>query len=254
MVNIYRKPILTMLEIYLVIIVLMHPSETFRLQNTREHLDCLYLYNSDVERSLTSIVPYCLGSKDLPMINHCYGEKLTFDTLRSNNITATDLYGWNAPIDTINDYQMFLRKLLLVDNQVYCKCSDRKWFGVNCEYTFVGDHISNLFGDILNIRFSSRKAKLYDDSIFLSNTTCYEGLKCDSVLCLDWRDICNGVWDCANGEDEVNCIRIHTYGLLGRCRSMATCSFFFYNVLSLSLYSLLNDCSLYPCICPCFFL
>ena len=25
--------------------------------------------------------------------------------------------------------------------------------------------------------------------------TCYEGLKCNSTICLDWRQICNGFFD-----------------------------------------------------------
>ena len=35
---------------------------------------------------------------------------------------------------------------------------------------------------------------------------CYETLQCDSgVLCLDWRDICDGVQQCLEGRDGENC-------------------------------------------------
>ena len=35
---------------------------------------------------------------------------------------------------------------------------------------------------------------------------CYETLKCDSgLLCLDWREICDGVQHCLSGRDEENC-------------------------------------------------
>ena len=38
------------------------------------------------------------------------------------------------------------------------------------------------------------------------NITCYEGIKCDSgLLCLDWREICNGIQNCMFGLDEENC-------------------------------------------------
>ena len=32
--------------------------------------------------------------------------------------------------------------------------------------------------------------------------TCYGGLRCHSGICLDWREICDGVFQCEYGEDE----------------------------------------------------
>ena len=35
---------------------------------------------------------------------------------------------------------------------------------------------------------------------------CYETLQCDSgALCLDWREICDGIQQCLEGRDEENC-------------------------------------------------
>ena len=35
---------------------------------------------------------------------------------------------------------------------------------------------------------------------------CYQTLECHSgMLCLDWRDICDGIQQCLEGKDEDNC-------------------------------------------------
>ncbi len=211
-----------MLTNFLLTFILVFPTSTFRLHNTREHLDCLYLYTSDGNKSISSLVPYCLGSQDVPNINRCYGRELPFDQLKWNNVTVTDLYTWNAPVDTINDYQMFLQNRLPVHDGVYCNCTDQRWFGANCEYTFVSAGASSQFGDILHTRFISRKSILGEISFLQPNTTCYQELACDSIICLDWRDICNEVWECTNGEDEVDCVEIDIRGCRNeefRCRN-----------------------------------
>ena len=38
------------------------------------------------------------------------------------------------------------------------------------------------------------------------DVVCYERVGCDSgVLCLDWREICNGIQQCMSEVDEENC-------------------------------------------------
>ncbi|CAF4227901.1 unnamed protein product, partial [Adineta steineri] len=47
-----------------------------------------------------------------------------------------------------------------------------------------------------------------DDILML---TCYEGLQCHSTICLDWREICDGIINCENGEDEPDeCLLLET--------------------------------------------
>jgi hypothetical protein len=47
------------------------------------------------------------------------------------------------------------------------------------------------------------KVQIYGDTI------CYTSLQCDSgLLCLDWRDICDGIQQCMSGFDEVDCDRL----------------------------------------------
>jgi hypothetical protein len=50
--------------------------------------------------------------------------------------------------------------------------------------------------------------EILSDSSFL---TCYEGLRCYSAICLDWRQICDGTINCKNGEDEpAECMLLET--------------------------------------------
>ena len=47
---------------------------------------------------------------------------------------------------------------------------------------------------------NSQKVQIYGDII------CYETLECESgMLCLDWREICDGIQHCLEGKDEENC-------------------------------------------------
>ncbi|CAF0858086.1 unnamed protein product [Adineta steineri] len=37
---------------------------------------------------------------------------------------------------------------------------------------------------------------------------CYGSLTCTSLVCLDWREVCDGKWDCQDGVDEYGCSQI----------------------------------------------
>ncbi|CAF4106410.1 unnamed protein product, partial [Rotaria sp. Silwood1] len=48
--------------------------------------------------------------------------------------------------------------------------------------------------------------------------------QCDTVLCLDWRQVCNGIVECAGGEDEKDCAQMELHTCSGganeyRCQS-----------------------------------
>ncbi|CAF4780801.1 unnamed protein product, partial [Rotaria sp. Silwood2] len=120
-------------------------------------------------------------------------------------ITTNDLFDWNAPIDTMNLYQQYLEnnRSLELSSLTYCNCSDRLYFGQNCQYTF---HFYAPFSSIIEHRFASKDTWKLDNTI-ISTVACYNGLpSCRSLICLDWREICDGKIDCIeNGEDEQNC-------------------------------------------------
>jgi hypothetical protein len=78
------------------------------------------------------------------------------------------------------------------------------WFGSACQYTFEYDPPSS-FSDIVHITFTdhTKEYQAMEDSTcypFLIN--CYRG---PLPTCIDWREICNGIFDYVNGEDEQWC-------------------------------------------------
>ena len=74
-----------------------------------------------------------------------------------------------------------------------------------CQYKFDYDTTGFLFGDIVRATFASR----FDVDQNMEINTCYSFLlNCSrgpSPICLDWREICDGKFDCINGEDEEFC-------------------------------------------------
>ncbi len=127
---------------------------------------------------------------------------VSFDHLREMGISASQLFKWYAPIDVIEDY------ILGKKTGLFFNCSDRSnlWFGPHCEYTF--DSNFNLYG-LLNERFKAKK-NVPDNILSITTGTCYElnGVECRSVICLDWREVCDGKIDCANGFDEEHCYEL----------------------------------------------
>ena len=54
-------------------------------------------------------------------------------------------------------------------------------------------------------KFSKKSSKL----MYVGDIVCYTTLTCDSgLLCLDWRDICDGTQHCMYGYDEENCDKL----------------------------------------------
>ncbi|CAF1245091.1 unnamed protein product [Didymodactylos carnosus] len=123
---------------------------------------------------------------------HCYGIERTYDTLKTNNVTVNNLFYWNAPIDVMVSYQKYLDSKIA--NGKYCACLDTIYFGPYREYTF---DKAITFSEIIQKQFQPKAS---------SYPTCH--MACDDGhRCLDWREICNGIVDCLNGDDEgIQCV------------------------------------------------
>jgi hypothetical protein len=168
--------------------------ETIRNKNEIA-FDCLYHLITDDDH-LTRMkmdvrienIPFCRYSSTIMKDNLLSPniEQWTFDDLRQMNISAGQLFDWYAPLDIIEEY------LLEKKTGVFVNCSKKEnfWFGSRCEYTL--DSKKDL-KDLLWDRFD---AKYYLKKNFLSTTngTCYSipNDQCQSILCLDWREICDG--------------------------------------------------------------
>ncbi|CAF3526959.1 unnamed protein product [Adineta steineri] len=91
--------------------------------------------------------------------------------------------------------------------------TDSNWFGTRCQYflsdTKSEDELNEIINNQLGIKYLW--AGNYDIIKDASLLTCYEGLRCHSTICLDWREICNGIFNCENGEDEpIECLSLET--------------------------------------------
>lgn len=173
--------------------------------------DCLrFIESADHQYE---IIYFCLSEFESTwkIENHDSISNWTFDELKRQNITHEDLYFWSAPIDLIEDYQVYLNQTnngqnsSLSDN-TYFNCTWPK-FGPSCQYEFVqmaSDNLSlqKMIGDFFHTRFSNRKP----------NFTCYIQLQCtreSKSYCLQWEEICDGEVQCWDGgEDEKNCWQI----------------------------------------------
>ncbi|CAF3857072.1 unnamed protein product, partial [Rotaria sordida] len=127
---------------------------------------------------------------------------ITFKELHKYGVTSAQLLNWSAPINIAEQYEMDDVNSM----NVFYNCS-LPWFGPKCQYKF-NYELSLPFDDIVRLNFFTRdkSPKVFQHSYmgtcypFLTN--CYH----DSLLmCLDWREICDGKFDCDNGEDEQYC-------------------------------------------------
>ncbi|CAF1162608.1 unnamed protein product [Didymodactylos carnosus] len=131
------------------------------------------------------------------------GRNYTFRDLKLMHINAEQLLDWNAPIDTISAYESYNLTTKSFDNEIYCNCSDPLSFGTRREYRFLADE--TVLETIVKHQISSHAAKqsvVNIETMSMDDITCYTGLSCNSSLCLDWRQVCNGIIDCQDGEDE----------------------------------------------------
>ena len=130
------------------------------------------------------------------------GQLHNFRELRSNNTgVAILIQRWTFTLEQLEQYSLFLKDLDGKDGSI-CQCLERGSFGMNCEYQLpVGQTFEEaLTWQLIMRQNHSEKVQMYGDVV------CYETLECDSgVLCLDWRDICDGVQQCLEGRDEENC-------------------------------------------------
>jgi hypothetical protein len=132
------------------------------------------------------------------------GTLVSFHDLQAQHISELDLLGWYAPIDVIDQYQLFLDKNTTTnDLYFWCNCTNES-FGARCEYTFEQYKLTkkeinnpvviNHFYFVTNKQFTNKVETILSQSI-VTNGTCYMGLsECNRnrIICLHWNQICDG--------------------------------------------------------------
>ena len=169
-----------------------------------EHFDCIFTQSSlwYCRRSKESLDPVQGENHDTELCARNGGETYLFSELRSKNISiSTVQYDWVATLEQVEEYSLYLRDLRFADGHL-CRCLQVGTFGMNCEYQLP---VGKIFEETLRWQLIMTKENQWAVNVY-GDILCYETLQCNSgVLCLDWREICDGVQQCMSGWDEENC-------------------------------------------------
>ncbi|CAF1528134.1 unnamed protein product [Rotaria sordida] len=132
-----------------------------------------------------------------------YGGKVhSFASLQSRNISInTILHEWKSSIEKVEQYYLYM-KYSSESDELLCECTHPQSFGKNCEYRLlIGTMLKETIDWEVQMKYDNEwETQMHGDII------CYTTLKCNyGLLCLDWREICDGAQQCMFGIDEENC-------------------------------------------------
>jgi hypothetical protein len=154
---------------------------------------------------------YCIRTDtfDIPINEDCFGDskKWTFHDAVKQNITPNEVIMWSSSIENADNYAKFYYggNYLESDQESFlCNCSRPGTFGPICEFELY--HNTTTFEDAIKAQFEEKKDDRWGIQRY-GDILCYETIfECDyGLLCLDWRDICDGEQQCMDGTDEENC-------------------------------------------------
>jgi hypothetical protein len=174
-----------------------------------EYFDCIY-HTED------SIVKYCRrlsrsGLSNRPELECANGgQKLFFNNLHEKNISSTEILQWSSSIERADDYASIFYhsqdNVTINLGDYLCNCTQPGTFGKYCQYVLLG--ATKSFDDVIIAQFAQKKADPWGAQEY-GSILCYTTLSCFSgLLCLDWRNICDGEQQCLDGEDEENCDKL----------------------------------------------
>ncbi|CAF1302584.1 unnamed protein product, partial [Adineta steineri] len=180
--------------------VLLYNTETNDLW---EYSDCAY-YNS----RYNDTIKYCVRPRNTSAAIECAneGEKWLFTDLLANNISPGDVLSWSSSIEVADNYAhaFYNRSTVFSADTFLCKCTNNMSFGKHCEYSLFNAFTIEA---AIQLQFILKFNKIANHR--WAAIVCYETLSCDfGLLCLDWRNICDGEQQCMDGVDEQNCDKL----------------------------------------------
>ncbi|CAF1287030.1 unnamed protein product [Didymodactylos carnosus] len=184
----------------------------------RSEYHCLYSYTKENDGRYV-MIPYCIRSTEEELIDdykhelyllndtNIKGQRFSFQDMKQNNITIGQLFRWNAPLDKIEQYDIYFKNTastIVKDQDYYYNCT-RPWFGPRCQYTFdLESDEKEEFSAIVHQLFKKKHVSKPDWIVLITNGTCYTNLICASILCLDWREICDQKIDCSIWDEFIH--------------------------------------------------
>jgi hypothetical protein len=183
--------------------------------------DCLHYHVSNEELGyqylsnvIDEVISYCIRPANrIDIISvkfvNTHGQTLSFEELRRTNITTKQLLSWSAPTNLAERYGLYMISLDTLLNERFYNCT-HPWFGSLCQYSFeLTDSMS--IDEVVAATFNTRMP-YNESSDMMTQLPCYTHLRCDlggSLLCLDWREVCDGLVDCLDGGlDEAFCFEM----------------------------------------------
>ena len=183
--------------------------------------DCLHYYVTseelvyqDLSNLIVNTIPYCIRPINpiVALVEDFIDKRsqnMSFEELRLMNITSEDLLLWSGTIDVAEQYQLYLNEPISSLNQVFYNCTP-PWFGSRCQYLL---EVTGSMSVNQAIQATFQRRRPYNESSDLMiPLPCYVGIQCNrggSLLCLDWREVCNGLIECLDGGlDEEFCFEM----------------------------------------------
>ena len=185
--------------------------------------DSLYLYRTDDSASvefydciIDSDLPYCRRPSEPITLQrdqsnlYCDHDGIShsFASLMLKNVSvSTVLHQWRSSIEKAEEYSRYKNHAISLssDEKYLCQCRSPQSFGKHCEYLLP---VGITFQETIDWEIEMRRKNKRDIQMY-SDIVCYTTLICDSgLLCLDWRDICDGIQHCMFGYDEENCDKL----------------------------------------------
>ncbi|CAF3375038.1 unnamed protein product [Rotaria socialis] len=185
--------------------ILLYETEN---NESAEYKDCVY-YNSEDD----STIKYCFRYINSSILQTPYtncttnGEQRFFQDLLANNVSPITILTWSSSIEMVDKYAYFFynRSVVLNTNDFLCNCTRRGSFGKYCEYELLFGALT--VSDSFLIQFEIKKD--ITENQRWAKIVCYETLSCNfGMLCLDWRNVCDGEQQCIDGLDEENCDKL----------------------------------------------
>ncbi|CAF1157328.1 unnamed protein product [Didymodactylos carnosus] len=159
---------------------------------TTENYDCFKVDSTFYCRRPTHI------STNVVLPENCtknVDEIWTFSDLKENSITEHTLLKWLIPVDIVQSYTQYI--YYSGSDGFICNCS-KGYFGSICQYKLsTAESPKALVEQQLRVQPAFR---------YHSIPICYADITCNTgMVCLEWRNICDGIVQCDDYADEKNC-------------------------------------------------
>ncbi|CAF0712089.1 unnamed protein product [Adineta steineri] len=127
------------------------------------------------------------------------GTPLSFITLKKQRIGSELLIDWLIPFHLIEQYADYLNlsNPTSTDDTLICNCTAKR-VGIACQY-----QIENKDWELSRLVEAQRSRQSNE---YETLTSLIDGISCNgSVPRVEWRQICDGISQCEDASDELNC-------------------------------------------------